>query len=216
MLKPEKPFKIVAFDIDGTLTKGQIWERTNTFFGVTQEEDARLYNKYEAGEISYAQWIDELAKIYRKATKTQQDVLTSLTDFEFEAGAVKTVDELKKRYAIVLVTGGFDFYAERVAKALGIDEIHANAAIIYNPDGTFKEFRYKGPEVDAKVTALQEIMKKHGAGAEEIVFVGDSSNDLNAFVLTQHGILIGRGSEKLRKAAWRCVDSLNELAAIIQ
>lgn len=50
---------------------------------------------------------------------------------------------------------------------------------------------------------------------EQIVFVGDSSNDLKAFEYTKHRILVGKGNEKLRKAAWKHVDTLKEIESIL-
>jgi phosphoserine phosphatase len=76
-----------------------------------------------------------------------------------------------------LVSGGFDYFTERVAAAAGFDSHRANRLEIAFGRLTG---RTAGPVLgrDAKRARMEALMAEGGYGAEAVVAVGDGANDL--------------------------------------
>jgi phosphoserine phosphatase len=138
-----------------------------------------------------------------------------LCTYAFAPGAEETVRALA-RFPMALISSNIDAYVEDVAKTLGIAHAYSYAAIEYS-GGRFSGigFRSEKSELGAKVEALEDFAAKAGIEVQDIAFVGDSRNDLDAFTATGRGILIGEGNEDLRRAAWRRVSTLSEIPEIL-
>ena len=66
-----------------------------------------------------------------------------------------------------------------------------------------------------KVEQLKTLVRKLGINTDQVVFVGDSENDIEVFKATQHGIAVHSSSEELKRVSWRVVDSLLEIKDIL-
>ncbi len=211
--------KAVALDVDGTLIDSSVWKALHALFGVTSEEDEHLNSMYMSGSLTFRGVTDEMAKYYlRKNPKpTKADIDAVLANFRFVPEAEEVVRALGERYYLALVSSGFSDYVFQIAEMLGIPHAYAFTAVAYSADGRFAGISYNEPgnELEAKVNALKKFGTKVGAKPEEIVFVGDSINDLAAFRHTGHGILVGDSTEELGSAAWKRVDALPEVLAIL-
>ncbi len=76
-----------------------------------------------------------------------------------------------------LVSGGFTAFASKVAEQLGFDESRANALLVENGKLTGDVQRpILGKQ--AKVDALEQITKRLGLSAADVLAVGDGANDL--------------------------------------
>ena len=84
-----------------------------------------------------------------------------------------------------LVSGGFTFFTERVAAALGFDENRANVLI---HDGEKLAGDVERPILgrEAKVEALDDITARMGLSDADVLAVGDGANDLG--MLTRAGL----------------------------
>ncbi|MEM9853479.1 MAG: phosphoserine phosphatase SerB [Pseudomonadota bacterium] len=88
-----------------------------------------------------------------------------------------------------LVSGGFTFFTERVASALGFDEHRANALL--HADG-----RLSGDVArpilgrDAKVEALEEISARLELSPADAIAVGDGANDLGMLERAGMGVAL--------------------------
>lgn len=207
--------KLIAFDVDGTLTEGNIWQRTHAIAGITTEEDSKYFLLYYEGKITFKQWADFIIEKYRRSARTRKEFESCAQSILFVSGAKEVVFRLKKRYKVCLVSSGIDFYVRRVAKTLLIDEYYANYSFQYDSNGVIKNIIYDAPEDRAKVIVLKSICQKRLLKPEQIIFVGDSSNDREAFLYTKRGILVGKGNEELKKASWMWINSLKEIESIL-
>jgi len=70
-----------------------------------------------------------------------------------------------------------------------------------------------------KLEQLKELSKKIGIAMEEIIFVGDSENDIDVFKTTGKGIIVpgfdGKFNEELRKVSWKQASSLSKIHQFI-
>jgi len=78
---------------------------------------------------------------------------------------------------VMLVSGGFTFFTERLRERLGLDHAHANVLEVENGVLTGKTL---GPiiDADAKAALLQGLAEKLNARPEQIIAIGDGANDL--------------------------------------
>jgi len=76
-----------------------------------------------------------------------------------------------------LVSGGFTFFTERVATAVGFHENRANTLLFENSAITG---RVAEPILgrEAKLTALNELTATHGLAMQDALALGDGANDL--------------------------------------
>jgi phosphoserine phosphatase len=99
----------------------------------------------------------------------------------------------------ILVTGGFDCFAESVAQACGFDEFRANHLVI---EGGRLAGRVREPvlEKGAKLAALQEAATRLNLQLAAAVAVGDGANDLPMIQAAGLGVAF-RGKPAVAAAA---------------
>jgi phosphoserine phosphatase len=80
-------------------------------------------------------------------------------------------------YKTAILSGGFTWFAERLAERLNIDHVHANALDI--EDGRLTG-QVSGQIINEKSKAdlLLSIAEKEGICLEQVIAVGDGANDL--------------------------------------
>ncbi len=210
-----KDFKHIAFDVDGTLTKGNIWQRLHTFAGISPSDDEKWFEQYAHGEISFDQWNSLIIACYQKSRHTKKELEQIMLKFELIEGVEELFDMLRNKISISLVSSGIDFYVRGVAQKLQIPKWHSNYTFDYDDKGILKNITRISEESEAKVIAIKETCQKQKIKPEEILFVGDSSNDLDAFLFTGRGVLIGQGNEKLRQVCWKQIGSINQLLPLL-
>ena len=88
-------------------------------------------------------------------------------------------DRLYRPFAmgVLLVSGGFTFFTERLRARLNLDSAHANTLEI--EDGVLTG-RVLGDilDADAKAAHLRDFARTHSASTEQIIAMGDGANDL--------------------------------------
>jgi phosphoserine phosphatase len=112
-------------------------------------------------------------------------VLTTLPIMPGAAHLLRTL-RAQGHYTVIL-SGGFDYFARRVAQQLGVHEVHANRLQI--EDGALTG-DVVGEIVDGerKVLLLKEIAAREGFALEDTVAVGDGANDLPMLALAGMGV----------------------------
>lgn len=212
-----KPSRIIAFDLDGTLASGNIWETINSFVGISVEQDQRWLQEYETGKLTYETWMTLLSVKYKQSKKKQHQferVIQNQAKNNISPDVRQLIGYLQKQNEeLCIVSGGIDLYVSSVASALSIPRWFANNRFIFAEDGTFDRIVFDNDEGLAKVHYLRRLSEELSLAPTDFVFIGDSPNDLDAFEYTQHGIYLQRGKYKpeLAAASWRQVSSISEV-----
>jgi HAD superfamily phosphoserine phosphatase-like hydrolase len=211
--------KAVAFDVDGTLIDSHVWRQLHVLFGLPSEENERLHMLYVNGTLSFHQVTDLMGNMYLKKTPgvTKGEADAVFKNFKFKSGSEETVRLLSAKYPIAVISSGLSDFVNEVAGALNVPHVYSYTSFTYSPNGKYTGIAYNDPddELQAKVNALKDFGLKVGVKPEEIVFVGDSINDLAAFRHTGRGILVGDGTTALQEAAWQRVTLLPEILSIL-
>lgn len=183
----KKPFKIVSFDMDGTLTLGI----TSLQFYVTklhQEKKAKeLERLYKTHKIDDFQIADAYAEILKGIPRKKLDVWTREIPRVKNIG--ETVKKLKKLNLIVGITSVGPYFASEVYQELfGFDFISGSLH-------EFKDEIHTGRMIKTltgkdKVKVLGSICKKYKISFSQVVAVGDSRSDIQIFEKAGYDIAI--------------------------
>ncbi|MHA1960837.1 MAG: HAD family hydrolase [Candidatus Thorarchaeota archaeon] len=171
-------FRLVVFDVDGTLTKhSSIWWRLHEHFG-TVEGGKRLYDQFFSGEITYQEWADRDAALW--TARPLSEVMSVVDNTELVKGASEAVESLKGHgLNVAILSGGFDLMASRIAERVGIGHVVTNRLL--HSDGTLTgevEVLFGWGE---KTKMIPQIAKHFGVSLDATVFVGDGLNDVGVF-----------------------------------
>ena len=190
--------RLLIADMDSTMIPVECIDEIAEFAGV-REQVAAITEPAMRGELSFEEALharvallegfaaEDLADVYRNRISLNPGARTLVQTMQ--ANAAHTA----------LVSGGFTFFTERVAKAAGFDEHRANTLAIAAGYLTGKVIEpVLGRE--AKVAALTEITDALGISHDHALAVGDGANDLDMIEAAGLGVAF-RAKPVLAKAA---------------
>jgi phosphoserine phosphatase len=207
--------KLICFDLDGTVTREQSWRKLNISLGMSQQRDEELFLSYNSNKITYEQWQEAIVTSYVRTDVSHKSLVAeAFTNPELLPEACRVIDELKdKGYVVVLISGSFDYYVQRVANILGIDDYRACSTLVYDDQGYITNVKHSGDEHEAKLAYLEELAQKYNTPLNECICVGDGPNDIEMFKATGKGITF-TGSP-IENEAWKVVDLLQEVLDVV-
>ena len=173
--------RLLVADMDSTIIGVECIDELADFAGV-KAEVAEITERAMRGELDF-----EAALIARVGLLAGLPALVLEACFaervRLNPGAATLVRTLSALGAeTALVSGGFTFFTERLARELGFDEAHAN--VLEAKDGLLTG-RLVGPVIDAAAKAgiLRTAAQRLGAARREILAAGDGANDLAMLAL---------------------------------
>lgn len=209
--------KLIVFDVDGTLIRGNSWLSLNLAAGITKDEDYALYKAYGEGTLTYDDWTKELVRLYKERGVLNKSVAESaLTTYELVPGATELINKLHELdFQTAIITGSFDITAEAIKNELGLTYVRAVSSLSFDSEGEFKTIVSKGEEGYAKVALLESLCNELGITPKDCVCIGDGGNVVELFKITGHGITFTTSSDTIKQHAEYIVDSLVEVTGVI-
>ena len=206
-------FKLICFDVDGTLVDGTSWFLLTKGLDCSVKKHQKIYQLAIGGKISFIEGERKLTRMYRGSGKANEFFIKKLfSKIEPKSEAKIVIEYLKKKgYLIYLISGAIDIYVEEIAKKLGVNGFYANSTLEFGSGGVLEKIHYRDNQNGVKVKQLEELINKLSLKMNEVVFVGDSENDLGVFEKTGHGIAINSSCGDLKRTAWKRGDSLNKI-----
>lgn len=211
----ETPFRLVSFDIDGTLTLGHGWKFLADQTGRNADYE-RLHARFadgRAGEdehlremLGFAEGlqVDRLARILEETPKVH--------------GIAETTRELKEAETIpVLLTHNPPLIAGWYARRFGFA---ATDGTLNAPRPATRDGRVlpSGPIRTDKIGGLQRLLARFGVAPSEAAHVGDSRPDAQLFPLVAYGLAVNPSSPAVAAAADQSVriDDLREVLPLLE
>jgi len=168
--------KLLAMDMDSTLITIECIDELGSFLNLKKEISA-ITEQAMRGEIDFP---ESLRRRVALLAGLSESVLHEVYDMKLSLspGAEALVAACKRQgIRLLLVSGGFTFFTERLKARLGLDDTLSNVLEIENGKLTG---RVLGGIVDAgaKAAKFRQMAQGLGARPEQTVAMGDGANDL--------------------------------------
>ena len=192
------PFKLVAFDFDGTLLRGEgfnfsweaVWER----LGFQKDIQNQLKRKYrrQAGKNAtpaeriraYKEWCEGAVQHFKSRGLTRDKLREISKSTVLTVNCREALQVLRSAGVVTaLISGGLNTFLEDVFPDSRnyFDFIFINE-LLFEFDGKIAGVRATAFDFEGKADALQYISDRTGTSVGETVFVGDHFNDESAML----------------------------------
>jgi phosphoserine phosphatase len=167
--------RLVVFDMDSTLIQSEVIDELARHRGVYKEV-SDITHEAMNGKMDF----DESLRLRVAKLKgmPQADLLEVFHKIKLTPGAEELLRVLKKLgYKIALISGGFNFVAERLKMQLGIDYVYANH--LESSQGVLTG-NVIPPIVNAqrKADLLDVIAQQENIELDQVIAIGDGANDI--------------------------------------
>lgn len=196
--------RLVVFDMDSTLIEAEVIDELAKAAGVG-DQVVEITERAMRGELDFQDSFRErvaLLKGLPESTLAEIAERLPLTE-----GAESLIQQLRRLgYKTAILSGGFQYFAERLQKRLGIDYVFANALPIENGAVTGD---VELPIVDGqrKADLLKELAKKECISLEQTIAVGDGANDLPMLSIAGLGVAF-RAKPLVKQSAKQAISTL--------
>ena len=173
--------KLMVSDMDSTLISIETIDEVARQVGLSNEVSC-ITEEAMQGQLDFSESFKKRLSIL-KGVGTESFNEVYKNKMELNPGASELVKFLKSiKIKTALVSGGVNFFAEKVTDVLGIDTYRANDVEIKNEALTGKAL---GAVVDAKAKAnyIEELCKHYRLSPKQVIAIGDGANDLEMMKL---------------------------------
>lgn len=185
-IRPLAGCRLLAMDMDSTLINIECIDEVAAVAG-RKAEVAAITAAAMRGELDFPE------SLRRRVAMLQGVPVAALEQvfgerLRLNPGAEHLIQAVQEHgLKVVLVSGGFTFFTERLRRGLMLDEAHANTLEIVDDRLTG---RLLGPIVDgaAKAGAVQAAAAALDAAPEQIIVLGDGANDLAMMALAHYSV----------------------------
>ncbi|MFA7634885.1 MAG: HAD-IB family phosphatase [Bacillota bacterium] len=218
----EMGLKLIAFDMDGTLTQEpSSWEYIHRRFGVwTGKAEAHMVH-FLAGNITYEEFSILDAREWQGMPCAEIERV--LSEIRYADCAQEAVDAARSLGAsTALISSGISALARRVAGDLGIEHVFANELV--SRDGVLTGEVVINVSIDepdmTKEAVLRRLKIELGVGTDETWAVGDNWGDIGMLEQAGTAILVAPTSENREKVSAAvpnvvCVPSLCHVVRLV-
>lgn len=197
-------YKVVAFDFDGTLLRGEkfdfSWEQVWTKLGIHETIYKPLMHEYElrsasdhfrGGRIAaYQAWCEKACDHFKGRGLTRNMLKEYAQDLRLTLNCREALSELRAHgLVIAIISGGINSYIEDTLPAFRecVDFVFVNE-LVFSESGALMGVRPTSYDFEGKAEALELVCKRAGCNLDETVFVGDQFNDKSIMLKAQRNI----------------------------
>lgn len=190
-------YKLIIFDIDGTITRHvSSWRFIHEKLRLWSNRAFRYQEDFFAGKISYRRFCELDAAHWKGMPEARIRRLFDST--RYSKNAVRYIKKLKTAgYKLVAISTGLQFMTDRVRNELGFDYAISNRLMSHK--GKLTGGVHINLEHGAKHKILSKIFKKFGVKPSETISVGDSEGDIPLAKECGYSIAFNSSSKELSR-----------------
>ncbi len=196
--------RLVCFDMDSTLIQTEVIDELAERAGVG-DQVRKITEAAMRGELDFSESFKERIALLKGLDEgVMHDVAVKLPLTE---GCERLISTLKKYgYKTAILSGGFTFFGRYLQNKLGVDYVYANELEIIDGKLTGKHL---GEIVDGERKAffLKNIAEKERIHLEQVIAIGDGSNDLPMIQLAGLGIAF-HAKPKVKASASHAISNI--------
>lgn len=165
--------RLIAFDMDGTIFKGQnFWMDVHKELG-TVPEAIELWERF--GRRDYGEVVRRTTDLWQgRDGKPYFDIIA---ERDYVGGIRELVQDLKSEgYTLALISSGPYHLAERAQQELGFDIVRANK-LDFDDGNRFAGTIDLQVDDNRKAAALRDIQRELGISPADTVVIGDTGSD---------------------------------------
>jgi phosphoserine phosphatase len=203
--------RLLAMDMDSTLITIECIDELGDFAGKKAEISA-ITAQAMRGEIEYQ---ESLRRRVRALAGLPETSLTAVYEqrLKLTPGADVLISACKKHgVQVLLVSGGFTFFTDRLKARLGLDYTISNVLEV-------KGGKLTGAlvgdivDADAKAGKFRQVLKALNATREQSVAIGDGANDLK--MMAEAGVSVAFHAKPVVRVQATCALSWCGLDAVV-
>ncbi len=196
--------RMVCFDMDSTLIQAEVIDQLALKAGVG-DEVMQITEQAMRGEIDFKEsFIKRVSLLQGLDEQVMKEIAENLPITEGAERLFKTLNNYG--YKTAILSGGFTYFGNYLKNKLGIDYVFANELEIENGKLTGK---HKGEIVDGnkKAELLKLLAFKEDIHLDQVIAVGDGSNDLPMIQLAGLGIAF-HAKPKVKETAKHAISTI--------
>lgn len=177
--------RMLIADMDSTIIEQECLDEIADVIGI-KPQIAKITKRAMRGELEFEAALRERVRLL---AGLKESALASVLaeHITLTPGARELVGTMRRYGAhTVLVSGGFTFFTNAVAKRAGFQANRGNRLIFEN--GRLKGVAEPVLGREAKSEALREEAERHMIALEDVIAVGDGANDLDMLKLAGLGV----------------------------
>jgi phosphoserine phosphatase len=201
MNKIKNKYKLIIFDIDGTLTNiPNSWKFIHKLLNTWENQVEKLALIFEQNMISYKEFCEKEVELWSKKNVHLDTILNAFKkDLKPAKNLYETLKFLKNnKFKIIAISSGLQFVPKILELEKYFDEIFCNQLEI--KDG-FLTKNLKINVENNKIEIFEKFIKDNGFKYDEIIFVGDGKNDLHIAKKAGHFIAVDPKIQELKNIA---------------
>ncbi|MEL7045904.1 MAG: phosphoserine phosphatase SerB [Pseudomonadota bacterium] len=202
--------RLFVFDMDSTLISCEVIDELAARAGVG-DEVAAITARAMRGELDFkSSFRERMAKLRGLSAAVLDDIAAELP---IMPGAPELMKTLRAQgHHMVILSGGFDYFAERVRRELDMHEVHANRLLVEDAELTGEVLE---PIVDGerKVALLETLAREYGIELADTVAVGDGANDIP--MLNRAGMGVAYHAKPLVREQTACAVNFADLTGLL-
>lgn len=191
-------YKLVIFDVDGTLTReDNSWKLIHTSLDVY--EQAKEHRKLFFGnEITYQKWADLDVGLWKNVHLSRIEQV--LNRVELNDGIAETISILKrKNYLLTLLSSGISIFTNKIKEKFGFDFSISNEVIVDDQNLlTGEVICHVGFN---KAEAIENLLQELKIGLPQCIAIGDAENDVILFKRVGLSIAFNPKTPEVKEAA---------------
>jgi phosphoserine phosphatase len=220
--------RLLVLDIEGTLFQTRIrlpgtqidstiWQSLAHRLGQSAiDEEVATHAKWANGSYrNYLDWMRDTIDVHMRHGLTKHVFQEVIDAAEYNEGVIAALSQIDRRkYELVLVSGGFRELAARAQRDLGIRHAFVACEYFFATSGEICGFNLLPCDFRGKIDFIRLMLREYDISDRDWVFVGDGVNDVP--IATVAPVSIGyRPHEELRRVVTHVVTSFDEVLPLL-